>query len=707
MNPVKLLQALSEMWGDLPKLLGAASLKVLPELLKLLTDYSRASGDFDVRRSLLAELLSLLRDYEPIRERLQQAAKEESPPSRSRSGETRRSGRAPARGGVNYPDLPDKLQRVVELPVEADVCDGGKRTPRYVNVCFTRPGTTENLPQSTSLGAGREYRLRLDIGPLSAASVVENPAKLPEELLPQTEDGHWLEMVAVSDDFQIEQIRHHFFLPRSGAGWRCACPPGGAHGCLPHQRQAYLYIPLRAPAQVGDAGLRLAVYYENNLVQSQRLTARIVKHERQGAGHRSWIDYTLTAALSEVDFLPPRTLNILTNHNQDGTHRIVIKGATDAFAFNLTEGQMRDAIGAARRALRDLHIEETQNWWGQKVVSDRYDKNNAKTKSEFIADLKRLAPLGWELGALLFQYKPDCWERLKQPATLQISRTQGSNFVFPWALVYDLPLESDDPGHYRECRLLQEWGGANDPPPQAPSACPYAAEHGLNTICPLGFWGFRHFIEQPPSMPEGRSLPLQIRAANRPPTMVIGRSLNLDPELTKAHLAELGQKIDCVSRDQFREALGKPVEVVYFYTHGRRQPLPGASPSPSLELGAGEQLVPRDIVAWRLTIWPADHWQQTSPLVFINGCHTAELTPESLVNFVDAFGAAYAAGVIGTEISLYESAASKAAEQFFMHFRNQQSVGEALHRMRRHLLSKGNLLGLAYTAYCSTELKLA
>jgi hypothetical protein len=86
---------------------------------------------------------------------------------------------------------------------------------------------------------------------------------------------------------------------------------------------------------------------------------------------------------------------------------------------------------------------------------------------------------------------------------------------------------------------------------------------------------------------------------------------------------------------------------------------------------------------------------------------TAELTPEALLTFVDTFAKAYAAGVIGAEISVTQAFASEAAEVFFNAFhRPGVTVGEALLAMRLHFLRKGNLLGLVYTAYCSAALQL-
>jgi hypothetical protein len=130
-------------------------------------------------------------------------------------------------------------------------------------------------------------------------------------------------------------------------------------------------------------------------------------------------------------------------------------------------------------------------------------------------------------------------------------------------------------------------------------------------------------------------------------------------------------------------------------------------------VGKAQGIAPGDITTWHDSDWSPEHWKDVSPLVFINGCHTVELTPEALVNFVDSFIGVYAAGVIGTEIILVQEVANEAAEELLAVMNrkdksgNPVGVGEALRQMRLHFLGKGNLLGLAYTPYCSAELKLA
>jgi hypothetical protein len=61
--------------------------------------------------------------------------------------------------------------------------------------------------------------------------------------------------------------------------------------------------------------------------------------------------------------------------------------------------------------------------------------------------------------------------------------------------------------------------------------------------------------------------------------------------------------------------------------------------------------------------------------------------------------------VIGTEVSIHQQIANDAAQEFFRQIRGvNATVGSSIQRMRRALLAKGNVLGLAYTAYCVESL---
>lgn len=63
--------------------------------------------------------------------------------------------------------------------------------------------------------------------------------------------------------------------------------------------------------------------------------------------------------------------------------------------------------------------------------------------------------------------------------------------------------------------------------------------------------------------------------------------------------------------------------------------------------------------------------------------------------------------MLGTEIAVPEELAQHVACQFFDAFVLKSPIGEIIRGIRLELLTRRNPLGLAYTAYCMAELRLA
>ena len=100
-------------------------------------------------------------------------------------------------------------------------------------------------------------------------------------------------------------------------------------------------------------------------------------------------------------------------------------------------------------------------------------------------------------------------------------------------------------------------------------------------------------------------------------------------------------------------------------------------------------------------------WDITRPLVFINGCHTTALEPEQAIEFISPFiENANAAGVIGTEITIFEPLATVFAEECLRRFLNDAPIGEAIRGARLKLLKNANPLGLVYIPYVIADLHL-
>ncbi|MGW1638578.1 hypothetical protein [Streptomyces lavendulae] len=596
--------------------------------------------------------------------------------------------------------------------------------PRYVNTHIVYPNDPfAPVDRYQPLLADTWYALRVDIGEWATDSLINHPQAVPEELLPQTLEGHWLEVAAASDDIEVDQAAAALFLPHQGKAWACTCPPGvQPHRCHPYDRTPYVLLPLRSPSTPGRGRLRVTVHYQGHLLQAFQLT--IVTGTGPVAAPSvplldGWVDYTATEALTDLDAQAPRTLSVLTDAADDGTCRIYWKaGPESGLKVVAAEAQLGRAMGLFRQRLQSAHVVQAKG--GE---ANAYDDDNSKKRPRYLSDLARLAVLGRTLrNSLRTMVGQELPVADDQPSTIQIARVRNSTYVFPWPVLYDLhlndpPFGVEDSDWYRPCPVIDHWqqdviGGGY------PHACPYGSGHQVDTLCPYGFWGFRHAIEVPPSAQPGIPMRRQIpyRDAAR---MVVGQTLDKQLELgaISAHLTRIKRDLQVqVAEPQtssvgFGAALAAPeLQFVYLFCHGLRESQRDPCIGPVVEIGVHDEISTHQIATWDETLWTPrqEHWRSAAPLVVINGCQTAEISPAALVSFVDAFTHASSAGVIGTEVMLHQKVAAEAAERFFGHFGGPDGLdaGEAIRRMRLDLLGKGNVMGLAYTPYCSAELRL-
>jgi hypothetical protein len=159
-------------------------------------------------------------------------------------------------------------------------------------------------------------------------------------------------------------------------------------------------------------------------------------------------------------------------------------------------------------------------------------------------------------------------------------------------------------------------------------------------------------------------------------------------------------------------------QMVYFLCHGEYDTVRG---EPYIGIGLRDNDPLHRVYTQDLSTWSEwdkqpnlDDWDKLRPLVFINGCHTCNLDPSQILNFVSTLVNIQAGGIIGTEVSVLLNLAVEAAELVFTHLTDQKpespggtffSVGEAIQWMRWNLVNKGSLLGLAYTPYCLSSLR--
>ncbi|MFE5713429.1 hypothetical protein ACFQ7J_21765 [Streptomyces sp. NPDC056501] len=581
--------------------------------------------------------------------------------------------------------------------------------PRFVNLAIqSRSSAPAVVSRGEPLDPNSHYYLRVDIGHASKDSIVVGARQhpFPEEHLPETTEGHWLDVGVTSSDFEVVTPEDTFFLPRHGPSWSCACRPHEAHSCYPDQRHRYVFLAVRTPAAAGTAHARVTIWAYGHVVQSLLVTAEIAPPGQPGQVVAT-VDYTLTADMTDLDELQPRGLSVVTNQRPDGTHTLTFRSG-DELGFTLAEDVLVSEMSIVRDLLFKVHAKTVEGSDPKNVL----DARNGKCKDDFIRDLSTLARKGWTMWTALFSQQPaSLTQATSGPTTvIQVARVPSTTFVYPWAAVYDIPLDMDSDAQLTPCAVAQTWDSEARMFPGYPDRCPHEDTHAVNTLCPFGFWGIRHIIENPPSSVTPSRQVRIVQARH----MVVVRSSKLSPNLTTRHCKAVAKTLTgftLTTADSVEEtgtALSvSDLQLVEFYCHGKGDPT-----DQWLEVGDGQKIYPSQIVTWHRSTWaPRDthhsHWEQTTPLVLLNGCHTTAMTPQSPVNFVDVFAAVHAAGVVGTEISLLQPMAGEAVELLLHHFHSEQHrMGEALRRMRHDLLAKGNLLGLAYTAYCSADLQL-
>src|SRR3546814_5792702 len=114
---------------------------------------------------------------------------------------------------------------------------------------------------------------------------------------------------------------------------------------------------------------------------------------------------------------------------------------------------------------------------------------------------------------------------------------------------------------------------------------------------------------------------------------------------------------------------------------------------------------------WSSDVCSSDHTRSKlrgQPLVFINACESAELTPLFYSGFVPYFMNKGARGVIGTECRMPAQFAAQWADAFFDALLAGQPLGETVLALRRGFLSEhGNPLGLLYGLHCNADTQVA
>jgi hypothetical protein len=472
-----------------------------------------------------------------------------------------------------------------------------------------------------------------------------------------------------------------------------------------------LFFPVIAPKKEGNYRLRCNLYYEQILVQSRLIHAQVTHEPRPTeCALSSKLDYSLSHTLwpKHLIKMAPHRLSMLLNNNDDGTHTLSLLGCKDEALFKneavISATELKNPIENARKALWKAS-------WGDEKPLDlqeyRY-KDQQCNLNRLEEDLISLARRGHILynaiidkltGGRKESYK--LAELMLKSGLVQIALRQSSTQVLPAALFYDYPLKTQT--NHKLCEAFISALKDKVPLENTPcfnGACPSYGK--LEYVCPSGFWGFRHGIGLPVSVKKGDAPP--DIALDGPPKMLVGVATNLDQlsehmQRLQEILPDLGWHYSENSDGILQQLKAGESHIVYFYCHGG---LDDNTKIPYLQVGSGSDYIEGSILRDEFI-----YWDKPRPLIFLNGCRTTALDPEQAINLVQDFIGAGGAGVIGTEITIFEPLACEFAEECFRQFLvDNIPIGEAVRRARLKLLKTGNPLGLVYTPFVLPSLSL-
>jgi len=497
-----------------------------------------------------------------------------------------------------------------------------------------------------------------------------------------------------------------------------------------------LFFPVTVPDHPGRFRLRCNLYFRGLLVQSHLVTMEVARSpgrvaalltgslwRKRPRALQTECDYTLSHSLrgAHLHEAEPHRLSVMLNDNGDGTHGFRVYGEDGTARFKqdaaFSDLELQDFIDHARGALRRAAWGSEDQWANQPY---RYD--TGPDPERLRADLARLARWGYRFydaianrlaasGSTdpieIADRRDELAKLMLSTGSVQLASKQSARQVVPVALLYDYGI--DDTQKLDRYSLCPEFVAALDEGRAVTGTrcfngdCPSRGKPLV--VCPSGFWGYRHRVGLPVSIGgRVRDTPFRIPLTGGPElSMAVATDTNF---VLRASHERAVQGLRAGLRWRHADNRDAAIElmrlgtshVIYFYCHGGV-----ADNVPYIEIGRGrDSAITRALLSMRHILF-----RTVQPLVFINGCHTTALEPESALDLVTYFvESANAAGVLGTEITVFEPLACGFAEPCLRRYLSGVSIGEAVRLARLDLLQQANPLGLVYVPYVVASLTL-
>jgi hypothetical protein len=409
--------------------------------------------------------------------------------------------------------------------------------------------------------------------------------------------------------------------------------------------------------------------------------------------------------------LKARTLSVLVNDNGGGTHGFKFFGQRNFKSDVALEAQtLMQEIEKARAGLRIVA-------WGDNKEPDPANAEasfrfSAPTRDQLVQAILVLARTGFQLYDLLADplggdQASELRQSMRRPGRVEFANRTSLDLLVPAACVYDYPMRWQSANAVCGAFLDALGKRSLSETECFTGACPTYAD--TKVVCPSGFWGFRHEIGYAASLSGGAASDAKNQSSviGCSPSLVFNVAASADAHLTRRdeHLRTVAALTACQWEfaptatgllDLFSSS---SPSIAYLYGHGGVD----EAGRPYFVVGTDE-----DGPIYRADLRDRVDWRKTHPLVFLNGCHSAALSPNSAFTYATGFlQTSHASAVVGSEIAIAESLAVAFGEECLRRFVvDLNPLGQAVREARLALLAKNNPLGLAYLAFGPAEVRL-
>jgi hypothetical protein len=600
----------------------------------------------------------------------------------------------------------------------------GKLQERRVDVTLWRrmaSGQYVPIDKNLPLIQGQGYRMAVHIGHPSPESLMLGEPPPIDPLLPEPEkDGYDLEVAFFEKDFELLSARvQPLYLPRFG-------------GSEP------VHFEIRALMRVGAAEARIGVYYNNNLLQSFRLSAHVaiegevaleplkikifIADSGEEAADGRWVEtavpgqvavhlaFSQSARFTNMADIERRELSIGVNQDAGGFHTFMMKLDGQAQPVPLAEKLLDDQINYFRNTLKS-----NVQTHSAAPLFPTYPGPGAGAGADFQRVIRALIERGAELHDALFNHvSKEMRARLRALAansdqTVQIIR-HDPNYVFPWPIIYDFPLPTKVEGEPAPPVCL----GHDGAPPLAVGQYPAkTCKHGPDdeVYCIYGFWGLRHQVEQLVELSgAAQDTITEIAPSSSESYVRVAAGVNDDyaKDLVKQMRAEMGAAfvetdsasdlVDLLWDDTTRPA------ILVVMGHMQLAHLDGEPKEPRIVLVPKKRWFLASSIMKHLK--KKDEWKPPNTLVLLMACSAGATELTTLNGFVQNLTTAGAAAVVGTECLVFSSLVARFAREVTSDLWNKKSLGEAVKFFNRRLVSAGNPLAFIFNCLGNSEIKL-